>query len=309
MKKRMLITSIVMVVVLAVALTTSSLAWFSATQSTVTAESGEFTAATTKSGNVNIAISKSLSSFKDKVQLDRQTTTLIPVCLNSDLATLLNNASTIKFDTAKVQNEYFQPTSINQKTILLDTANGAVNSAESTDFYYYDSIYLVNYDATSALKKINITVSGSLTKGEGIDALATPVAIIRLTSRGISTDESWANQQYVVLCLDGSGNYTVCDLFTHKAENDDNMYSDTYLAASCKKETNYGINTVTYTAENGKFSSSISFDNVNLAAGGKGFAKIDILMWLDGNTLDATTQKMVTNFALEITGENETAGA
>lgn len=298
-----------MVVVLAVALTTSSLAWFSATQSTVTAESGKFTAATTTSGNVNIAISKSLSSFKDKVQLDTPTTTLIPVCLNSDIATLLTSDSIIKFDTAKVQNEYFQPTSIDQKSILLDTANGAVSNTESTDYYYYDSIYLVNYDATSALKKINITVSGSLVKGDGIDALATPVAIIRLTTRGISTDEPWANQQYVVLCLDGTGNYTVCDLYSHRAETDDKMYSDTYLASACKKEANAGLNTVTYTADKGTFTSSISFDNVNLAAGGKGFAKIDILMWLDGNTLDATTQKMVTNFALEITGENETAGA
>ena len=305
----MLITSIVMVVVLAVALTTSSLAWFSATQSTVTAEAGRFTAATTTTGNVNIAISKSLSSFKDKVQLDKPSTTLIPVCLNSDIETLLTGASTIKFDTAKVQNEYFQPTSIDQSTILLDTAKGAVNNAESTDYYYYDSIYLVNYDATSALKKINIKVSGSLVKGEGIDGLATPVAIIRLTTRGISTDEPWANQQYVVLCLDGSGNYTVYDLYRMKGSNDDNMYTEQYLAGSCKREATTGLKSVTYTADDCAFTSSISFDNVNLAAGGKGFAKIDILMWLDGNTLDATTQKMVTNFALEITGDNETAGA
>ena len=59
MKKRMLITTIVMMLVLAVALTTSSLAWFSASQATVTATGG--TAKYLREKGVNVSVATKVS--------------------------------------------------------------------------------------------------------------------------------------------------------------------------------------------------------------------------------------------------------
>jgi flagellar basal body-associated protein FliL len=62
MKKRMFITTIVMMLVLAIALTTSSLAWFSSSQGSVTANAAEFTAGTADGTSVNLKIRSDLTS-------------------------------------------------------------------------------------------------------------------------------------------------------------------------------------------------------------------------------------------------------
>lgn len=98
MKKRMFITTIVMMLVLAVALTTSSLAWFSSANTSVTAQSATFTATSSGDSNVNLKISNSTESWGNTISLtsaaDRTMVGMIPQTALVASTTLGENAYT-----------------------------------------------------------------------------------------------------------------------------------------------------------------------------------------------------------------------
>lgn len=313
MKKRMLITAIVMVVVLAVALTTSSLAWFSATQSNVTASGGSFTASTATGSGVNIAISNDMVSFKSKINLDKLDTALIPMCVNTSLTTSLEGTDLSKqvmLDTAEVNNNYFKESTINTCDVKLDYTDGnrvIASTLASTKHYYYDAIYLVNYDQSNTLDSITLNLSGNISHEAGSKATeyATPVSLIRVSRSG--NGENWSQVNFFVVVLDGSNAYTVYDLRSLDGSAD---YSEDLLTAKATTSIENIHSTVatkaegfmTFEANEMVFDFSNGGEGTGLAAGGTEFAKIDILMWFDGNGLNSNSQQTKVEFNVEIKG-------
>lgn len=300
----MLITSIVMVVVLAVALTTSSLAWFSASQQTVNAQAGSFVAQTQGASNVNIAISKTMGSYSALVNLDRFSTQMRPVALVNNFD--FNTNAKFKFNECKIAGAYFDPTKISvSEEIDLDIVNGTEDTAESTNFNYRDTLYLVNYDAVDKLASIKISLESSLGLGEGKTQTAVPVVLLRV-SRSTNKGSTWNYVNSVVLVLDKtSGNYTVYDFTTNmggKSPSTDEVSRD--LVSRVKTATSATGEQVTLDEVDNKYKTvqEISFGDSGLDINGNEIAKIDVVIWFDGESLDTTTQGTTGSFSLTITG-------
>lgn len=306
MKKRMLITAIVMVVVLAVALTTSSLAWFSATQNDVTAANGTFTAATQSAENVNIAISKTTSGYAASCDLDKANISLMPVALKSQLN--FDTESKISFNSAKVTGSHFDP-SENMISVSgdinLNDDDGSTDAAKSNAYAYRDTVYLVNYDSQNALAKLTIKLDTTLTAAAE-KTLPIPVVLLKV-SRG--TVGSWTNVGYIVFVLDSttnpSANYTVYDFVT-------NMQGKTPLS---KEVSTSIVNRVTGSTnatgtlatknEDGSFTASNDFIfEKGLAVNATEICKIDVVMWFDGEALSSGSQGAAASFNLTFTGSN-----
>lgn len=314
MKKRMLITAIVMVVVLAVALTTSSLAWFSATQNNVTASGGSFTASTgSSSSNVNISLSRDMTSWKNGISLLEQGIDMLPVCVNkpSESAVFEGDFNSFKLDTGRTVNAYFKPDTIAQQEVLLDNTfdsegNFIPKESSNNAHYYQDAILLVNNE-TAILKNLDIEIKTTIKRIAESAEFATPVAMIRVSKLG-SDKKSWTQLDSNVLVLNEiNGKYIVYDLFSlYEANSDFDYLID-----------DYSINNATNSTQSSSYSPSISSsDNLEMTADGvitlslgdeglsvNDIVKIDIVMWYDGNGLSTYSQKTITNFDLTITGK------
>lgn len=314
MKKRMLITAIVMVVVLAVALTTSSLAWFSATQNNVTASGGSFTASTgSSSSNVNISLSRDMTSWKNGISLLGQGIDMLPVCVNkpNESAVFEGDFNSFKLDTGRTVNAYFKPDTIAQQEVLLDNTfdsegNFIPKESSNNAHYYQDAILLVNNE-TAILKNLDIGIKTTITRIAESAEFATPVAMIRVSKLG-SDKKSWTQLDSNVLVLNEiNGKYIVYDLFSlYEANSDFDYLID-----------DYSINNATNSTQSSSYSPSISSsDNLEMTADGvitlslgdeglsvNDIVKIDIVMWYDGNGLSTYSQKTITNFDLTITGK------
>lgn len=311
----MLITAIVMVVVLAVALTTSSLAWFSATQNNVTASGGSFTASTATGKNVNIAISDTIKrNGSSSMTLATPSIKMAPACLNQKLSETLmsedNSNAQIKLDTAQINRLHFKAADIKQEVLTLDVADSegiADTNISSGELYYYDAIYIQNNDEVNLLDKITVTIESKIEQNVDSTKSATPVALLRLSRSG-ETNDSWTQVDCFVAVLDGSGNYTVYDLNSLKGLEE---YSEGLRTSLAKKETiECVVPTIPKETDNTKNISSYTFDFTKdgsvdgLAAGCEEWAKLDILMWFDGCTLDASSQQTLVNFDIKIEGSN-----
>ncbi len=314
MKKRMLITAIVMVVVLAVALTTSSLAWFSATQNNVTASGGSFTASTgSSSSNVNISLSRDMTSWKNGISLLDQGIDMLPVCVNkpNESAVFEGDFNSFKLDTGRTVNAYFKPDTIAQQEVLLDNTfdsegNFIPKESSNNAHYYQDAILLVNNE-TAILKNLDIEIKTTIRRIAESAEFATPVAMIRVSKLG-SDKKSWTQLDSNVLVLNEiNGKYIVYDLFSlYEANSDFDYLID-----------DYSINNATNSTQSSSYSPSISdSDNLEMTADGvitlslgdeglsvNDIVKIDIVMWYDGNGLSTYSQKTITNFDLTITGK------
>lgn len=314
MKKRMLITAIVMVVVLAVALTTSSLAWFSATQNNVTASGGSFTASTgSSSSNVNISLSRDMTSWKNGISLLEQGIDMLPVCVNkpNESAVFEGDFNSFKLDTGRTVNAYFKPDTIAQQEVLLDNTfdsegNFIPKESSNNAHYYQDAILLVNNE-TAILKNLDIEIKTTIKRIAESAEFATPVAMIRVSKLG-SDKKSWTQLDSNVLVLNEiNGKYIVYDLFSlYEANSDFDYLID-----------DYSINNATNSTQSSSYSPSISSsDNLEMTADGvitlslgdeglsvNDIVKIDIVMWYDGNGLSTYSQKTITNFDLTITGK------
>lgn len=330
MKKRMLITSIVMVVVLAVALTTSSLAWFSAAQPTVSANDGTFTAETAGDSNVNIAIGTDLNSFKSSVSLAKilNTNTLSPAALRvtsdisgddvaAKLKTLLSGSS-LNFDTARIGGGYFKPDTHKTGSITLDpAAEGGkltANNQESVSgIVYYDSLYLVNNDETFDVSSLKFILSGSLTKTDEDKSLAKTVAILRI-SRANSDATTWTYFTHNIFVIGGDGNtISVGDMSGVKGGT---MYEDTtqvsrlisQVGADTKVNTTVNASNNLLSDFSSEWAVNFTTDNYFKAAQGE-YLKIDVIMWFDGDELKSSTDGLKIDFNIKIEGATATTGA
>ena len=325
MKKRMLITSIVMVVVLAVALTTSSLAWFSAAQPTVSASGGSFTAETSGDSNVNIAIGTDLNSFKSSVSLNSIANEMKPAALRvfdqldgdstvAKLSTLLKGDS-LSFDTAKIGGGYFKPDTYQSGSINLDPDSvGGKLSANDKDgvsgLVYYDSLYLVNNDETVDVSSLKFTLSGSLTKTASEKSLAKTVAILRI-SRANSNASTWTYFTHNIFVIGGNGKtISVGDM---SGISKGTMYDASTQVSSIIKqvEADTVVSTTVDSDNTSKYNFSdewlVTFDsNAKFKAAQGEYLKIDVIMWFDGDELKSATDGMKVDFNIKIEGDTKT---
>lgn len=167
MKKRMFITTIVMMLVLAVALTTSSLAWFSATNASVTAAAATFKAQAASS-NINLKISKTTSSWGNTINLTSGDMTsgsmeaLIPTeALKPTYDSGYVWKPTVQLNGAKVGSE---------SKFIIDDANPVSNpdvTRGASNGYYYDYFYIHNADSQTPINKLNFKVTSKTSVAEG----------------------------------------------------------------------------------------------------------------------------------------------
>ena len=290
----MLITTIVMMLVLAVALTTSSLAWFSASQNNVTATGGSFTAATSTATGVNIAISDELASYRGSMSLATAPTGLKPMCLKEE-----PTSGHVYFNGALMNGPHFKADSVYIDDIDLTTAT---HEKLSTENYYYDTIYLVNLDQTNALKQISIKVSAEITQSASGKTTAIPVALLRVSRKTPAAGE-WTAVGYQILVLNADGKYTIKDMSGFGSISD--TTHDDLLTSSALANADTDV---TGAVVDGKFevTATFVFDTEladGLAINATEIAKIDVLMWYDGNGLKDSTSGTLTAFDLTISGE------
>lgn len=315
MKKRMLITAIVMVVVLAVALTTSSLAWFSATQNNVTASGGSFTASTGSSAsNVNISLSRDMSSWKNGIALLQQSTEMLPVCVNkpTENAVFEGDFDSFKLDTGKTVNAYFKPDTIAQQEVLLDNTFDGENyipkGNSNQSHYYQDAILLINNE-TAVLRNLEFAIKTTITKTSETAEFANPIALIRV-SKLDSANKSWTQLDAEVITLsEVNGRYIVYDLYSlYNANSDFDYLIDNYAIINATTSTQSSSYNPTVSAPTDDGLKMTSNGTITLSLGDDGLSnkdivKIDIVMWYDGNGLNTYSQNTVTEFDLTITGK------
>lgn len=194
MKKTMFITSVIMVVVMAIALTTSSLAWFSATGSnTVTTNSLKLTAQS--SASTGIAISyDSGSTWNDSITLSPSVTSgLMPLVPFTKVAAYDGDADPIADENARVyaalraaliggsEAAYVDGTNENYGTAADDTSYNAfmignkidTNRNYTNDVYRTgfttDTVWLKNSGTGASAKDIKFTVSCNFNFKKNVD--------------------------------------------------------------------------------------------------------------------------------------------
>lgn len=299
MKKRMLITSIVMVVVLVVALTTSSLAWFSATQNDVTANSGSFNAAATTGSNINIAISDELGSFRSSVNFANKNTKMIPSCPTEAIT---NFPTTLVMNSRQVINDRFaMDYQEGPRTITFDKTDGsATDTSNDSDLYYQDALYVVNYDDVSIVENFTLKIDSSVTAASNYNP-ATPVMLVRLSKRG-ENETTWSSVGHKVLVLAEEGGYCAYDFSQLTSSGNDSKISSITTADVQSNNTGTNITPVTDSDATYKQTASLDFTGVNLAPVHGEYLKIDIVIWFDGNALTASTQQTSVQFMITVTG-------
>lgn len=167
MKKRMFITTIVMMLVLAVALTTSSLAWFSASNASVTAAAATFKAKAASS-NINLKIAKTTGSWGNTINLasgDLTSGTMEALIPTEALVPTYGDGyvwnPAIKLNGAKVGSE---------SNFIIDSANPVSNPEVirgASNGYYYDYFYIHNADSQTPINKLNFKVTSKTSVEEG----------------------------------------------------------------------------------------------------------------------------------------------
>jgi len=185
MKKRMFITTIVMMLVLAVALTTSSLAWFSSANISVTANAATFYASTNAGTNVSLKISRTTGTWDTKIQLKSgsdagsmvgviPTKALVPTVAEAPTFTGLTKQdksprpvtwADYKWD----GNMVFNSAKINNETstfVIAETGANAVTTIGADGFakmgstgVYYDNFFIHNADKIADINALTFSLT------------------------------------------------------------------------------------------------------------------------------------------------------
>lgn len=297
MKKRMLITTIVMMLVLAVALTTSSLAWFSASQATVTASGGSFTASTSNNV-VALGISKTNGAFGDSISFTAKTE-MKPLCMTSELKAKLDAyGSEPAVNVTDVEN-------LNLNSVFVKTVNGVEsfltkNGEESSvstvtlESVKLSSVYVTNLEQGAVVKDLKVNVN-----------VTVPSESNRLVILGTYSDVPGSNDTgvikgYFVLVVSSSTvqTYTVHtfgDSDHHQAITNSNSWQEDATKAITVSSAAGSYELVKTIAGVNLQPSSVTEENAIHTL------RFDLYAWYDGVDLKSTTSGAVTlvNFQFE----------
>lgn len=297
MKKRMLITTIVMMLVLAVALTTSSLAWFSASQANVTATGGQFTAETAgTAANIGVANSINATNWKSTSPMEVfSESDLMPVVaineLPISLAAPLSESKTLA--TLKDENAFNGANYMDAgdtQWFPLNTANPATNYALGSQGHH--AIYANNLDKNSTTIT-SLTVK--LTLATTSETAADPNFYIVLTQKDGSSENVIRT---AVMCK--AGGYVVFNF----SGDDVTSTEDAPL-----KVTDVEANKVSQYGETGSEQNiptiavgtpaEVTFAGLSWTPGA--IYGIHVFSWYEGKTLDVTTDGCVHTYTLGLT--------
>ena len=328
MKKRLLITSIVMMLVVAVALSTATYAWFTSNAS-VQATAVSFTAAT--NGEDSIAIAWTGNETPGTTLSAGTAGTLMAPMVP---ATLTNHetASDVQFKTAKIYTKAGDPTFkdvTNTAAVVWATANNGAATPASADTFY-----IKNGSTANVVTNIKVTAT--------ITANYIPCESGELAAAGYEYF-TYANETYTAATpaptagvTDVSGMYKSCastvrvaiftrDLTALGTSDEGSAYllrgvfaktaSDTYLATAAfadeGSQSTYASTAANkraaanITAADGTASFNICFDGGNAQTlKAQGIVEVKVLVWMDGEALTDNTQGASANVALGFAAVN-----
>ena len=274
MKKRLLITSIVMMLVVAVALSTATYAWFT-NSSSVTASSVTLSAATMDSAAIMISKADDNTGLSNLVSLDSLSNALYPATPNA-AGTL--TAASPTFANLEIQGD----------------GSATVKSLPSnTQSFYTDTVYVYNKGASSATLTITINLAYGTAAADEEAAKSLRIAILEQV--GSSTSNATAHASLASATLVG-----IYEIDTSTpAESPATGYTATMKAAS----DNYGI------AGDGanKSQGSITFTGTGSHAVGTALSgnyicnAYTVIMWLEGWDAQCTNAASAGSFSVGLT--------
>lgn len=289
MKKRMLITTIVMLLVLAVALTTSSLAWFTASQATVTATGGQFTA-TTSNSVVALGISDTNYDFGPSMEF-RAKSDMNPLCMTDELKSALDE----KQHTTALE-------ALNLNGVLVKTVNGIetfyvgnIDNSKLSD-NKLSPVYVTNQEQGSVVK--DVKVAAHVTAPDKANNLVMLITY----SKVAGNDETSNIEGYFVLVvssISGKTTYTV-----HTFSEDDNGTAIT-TASGWTENADTHINGDSGDGEYTLVGTVSGIDlqpTSNTAEDAVHTVRFDIYAWYDGVELKSTTSGAVTYVDFQFEG-------
>ena len=274
MKKRLLITSIVMMLVVAVALSTATYAWFT-NSSSVTASSVTLSAATMDNAAIMISKTANNSGLSNLVSLDSLTNALYPATPNA--ANTLT-AQTPTFANLEIQGD-------GTATVKELPAN--------TQSYYSDTVYVYNKGASSATLTIAINLAYGANAQDAEAANSLRVAI--LEQIGSSTPNATASATLASATLVG-----IYELDTATAaEAPATGYTATMKAAN----DNYGITGSGAAKTQGAITlSGTGSHAVGTALSGNYICNAyTVIMWLEGWDAQCTNAASAGSFSVGLT--------
>ena len=321
MKKRLLITSIVMMLVVAVALSTATYAWFTS-NSYVTASTISLTAATNDADA--IAIKWDTGTYGTAISTTKAYTDLAPMIPNEVTVhtTTLGGAShAIAFQTAQI----YTDNSIS-KFKSVDTATAVAFASNSTDSPASKDLFFVQNSSTA-----NIVTNLKIT------ATLTPTLIACTTGELAVTGYTYYNSNDVedVMGTQPSAGDVVTGKYKATTElvriavftrdltaagTDDttsdfilrgilaNSASSTYFGtiANDDSQTAFAASTSPFTSNTATATAAATGFNICYDGGtahtlaAQGVVAIKVIMWLDGEALNDNTQGAIASVALKV---------
>lgn len=324
MKKRLLITSIVMMLVVAVALSTATYAWFTS-NANVTATQVSFTAATNNEDSIAIAWdgNDNPGTLLSAATAGTTMSPMVPVSLTNHTTT-----SEEVFKTAKIYTKAGDPTFKSVSTtspIVWQTAdNGATPSAEASSFY------IKNNSTANVVDNIKVTATITPNYVACVTGELAAAGYTYYTRSGESEPYTYTPEEVTVGSTVVTGKYKTCEstvrvaIFTRDLTNlgtsdttSDYLLrgvfaktasADTYLATAAfadeGSQSTYAATAAnkrseTVTAANGDAFFNICFDGgVEHTLKAQGIVEIKVIVWMDGEALTDNTQGASANVAL-----------
>lgn len=288
MKKRMLITTIVMMLVLAVALTTSSLAWFSASQATVTANNGTFTAKTAGSA-ANIGVASALDATNWKSSADMTVTgsnALVPLCA---IAALPQNL-TADLEKAKTLADIADAELLNGANFLND------GSVQWFPLNTGNELY----------KKALSSQANSVIFAKNLDNNGTNVTTLKVTLTITSDTVNAAAPNFYIVLSTGDGTSVLRTAVISKV----NGYVAFDFSSASSSESNPLLLSAVDSDANRQTADIVSIENTQNASQSVTFTNLEwtpgtvyavhVYAWYEGETLDVTTDGCTHEYKLDL---------
>jgi len=256
MKKRLLITSIVMMLVVAVAISTATYAWFTS-NATVTADQVTLTAATMNADAIMISKSANNTGLATAVDLATASNALYPTTPNA--ADALTAPTAAKF-----------------KNLLIDGNNHANVTAlpESTASYYTDTVYIYNKGSQDITLDVTITITYGTAAEAAEAANSVRIAVIEQKGTAVSSSN---------VTLGAASLKAIYEIDT--ATPDDNTTPTLYTATTKKASASdtYGATADSNAAKGAITFSQNAFVAIDHPASGEYVCNAyTVVMWLEG---------------------------
>ncbi len=293
MKKRMLITTIVMMLVLAVALTTSSLAWFTASQATVTATGGTFTASTAGSAtNIGLAQATDGEWASTIAMLTPSASTkLMPLCPQAEIGRKLTAEGSLAYTNVSD----VEAIVLNGARMLINGQGQNVFPLGSGDNAAYT--HTLGSQAHSHIYAKNLDTNGTI-----IGTLKVTLKITGTTT-GEQANATLAAPNFVVVLADHTDAVLRMGLITK--ENGYLVYNFEEAPENTLESTVLGTSNANIKQGDSTIGKEVNQDGANITFEGLEWGQdaiyhIHVYAWYEGQTLNSLSQSCSHTFDLTL---------